>query len=59
MSEWNSMSEWKRQVLKRCADDFFFFKSVIENGLLKTISTDGCPIVPYSMNPGKQYHRVG
>ena len=33
------MSEWKRQVLKRCYDDFFFFKSVIENGLLKTIST--------------------
>ena len=38
MSEWNRMSEWKRQVLKRCYDDFLFFKSVIENGLLKTMS---------------------
>jgi hypothetical protein len=31
------MSEWKRQVLKRCADDFIFYKSVIENGLLRTL----------------------
>lgn len=33
------MSEWKRQILRQCADDFLFFKSVIENGLLKAIST--------------------
>lgn len=32
------MSEWKRQILRRCADDFLFFKSVIENGLLKAMS---------------------